>query len=154
MSQGSLNDSTQKLGSYVKKFALQPAYGHTHRQTHTKVDTENTLSGFQDFFLQPIMKDRSNRWYPVNPDLKRLFSVEMCTRKSLKAAISEQPMKCCFEHAILYCFYFGVPNKSSAMQKLEIARSIALQNYPNIRTSSRCKSGVIQYQGLYFPTRC
>ena len=31
---------------------------HTHTQTHTKVTTEGTLSGFQDFFLQPIIKDR------------------------------------------------------------------------------------------------
>ena len=34
--------------------------GHTDRQTHTKVTTEGTLSGFQDFFLQPIIKDRPN----------------------------------------------------------------------------------------------
>merc|ERR1711923_339838 len=33
---------------------------HTDRQTHTKVNTEGTLSGFQDFFLQPITKDRLN----------------------------------------------------------------------------------------------
>ena len=32
----------------------------TGRQTHTKVTTEGTLSGFQEFFLQPIMKDRPN----------------------------------------------------------------------------------------------
>ena len=29
-------------------------------QTDTKVNTEDTLSGFQEFFLQPIIKDRSN----------------------------------------------------------------------------------------------
>ena len=28
------------------------------------MNTEDTLSGFQDFFLQPIIKDRSN--YPYN----------------------------------------------------------------------------------------
>ena len=43
------------------------ADGHTDRQTHrqtdTKVNTEDTLSGFQDFFLQPIIKDRSNNDY-------------------------------------------------------------------------------------------
>ena len=33
---------------------------HTDRQTDTKVNTEDILSGFQEFFLQPIMKDRSN----------------------------------------------------------------------------------------------
>ena len=32
----------------------------TPRQTDTKVNTEDTLSGFQEFFLQPIIKDRSN----------------------------------------------------------------------------------------------
>ena len=32
----------------------------TEKQTHTKVTTEGTLSGFQDFFLQPIIKDRPN----------------------------------------------------------------------------------------------
>ena len=31
----------------------------TDRQSHTKVNTENTLSGFQEFSLQPIIKDRS-----------------------------------------------------------------------------------------------
>ena len=30
------------------------------RQTHTKVTTVGTLSGFQEFFLQPIIKDRPN----------------------------------------------------------------------------------------------
>ena len=32
----------------------------TDGQTDTKVNTEGTLSGFQDFFLQPIIKDRPN----------------------------------------------------------------------------------------------
>ena len=31
-----------------------------HRQTDTKVNTEYTLSGFQERFLQPIIKDRPN----------------------------------------------------------------------------------------------
>ena len=33
----------------------------TDTQTHTKVISEGTLSGFQDFFLQPIIKDRPNK---------------------------------------------------------------------------------------------
>ena len=33
----------------------------TARQTHTKVTTEGTLSGFQEFSLQPIIKDRPNK---------------------------------------------------------------------------------------------
>ena len=28
---------------------------------HTKVTTEGTLSGFQEFFLQPIIKDRPQK---------------------------------------------------------------------------------------------
>ena len=30
--------------------------------THTKVTTEGTLSGFQEFFLQPIIKDKPNTY--------------------------------------------------------------------------------------------
>ena len=30
-------------------------------EKQTKVKTEDTLSGFQDFFLQPIIKDRPNK---------------------------------------------------------------------------------------------
>ena len=30
------------------------------RHTDTKVNTEDTLSAFQEYFLQPIIKDRSN----------------------------------------------------------------------------------------------
>ena len=33
----------------------------TDTQTDTKVTTEGTLSDFQDFFLQPIIKDRPNK---------------------------------------------------------------------------------------------
>ena len=35
-------------------------YRQTDTQTDTKVNKEGTLSGFQEFFLQPIIKDRSN----------------------------------------------------------------------------------------------
>ena len=31
-----------------------------HTQTYTKVNIEYTLSGFQEFFLHPIIMDRSN----------------------------------------------------------------------------------------------
>ena len=40
-----------------------PCSPFTDGQTDTQTDrvtTEDTLSGFQDFFLQPIIKDRSN----------------------------------------------------------------------------------------------
>ena len=56
MSQGSLNPKIRFLGQKV--YAV--ARGHTYTQTDTKVTTMGTLSGFQEFFLQPIIKDRPN----------------------------------------------------------------------------------------------
>ena len=54
MSQGSLNPKIRFLGQKMCSVArLQ-----TDTQTHTKVTTVGTLSGFQEFFLQPIIKDR------------------------------------------------------------------------------------------------
>ena len=53
--------SIQKLGSQVKRCDLQPPDGQTDRQTDTKMTTEGTLSGFQEFFFQPIIKDRPNK---------------------------------------------------------------------------------------------
>ena len=65
MSQGSLNPKIRFLGQKVWPVACAQTHRHTHthrqtdRQTH-RVTTEGTLSGFQDFFLQPIIKDRPN----------------------------------------------------------------------------------------------
>ena len=56
MSQGSLDPKIRFIGQKVCSVACV----HTDRQTHKKVNTEDTLSGFQEFFLQPIIKDRSN----------------------------------------------------------------------------------------------
>ena len=56
MSQGSLNPKIRFLGQKVCSVARE----HTDRHTDTKVTTEGTLSGFQEFFLQPIIKDRPN----------------------------------------------------------------------------------------------
>ena len=56
MSQGSLDPKIRFIGQKVCSVARV----QTHRQTDTKVNTEDTLSGFQEFFLQPIIKDRSN----------------------------------------------------------------------------------------------
>ena len=56
MSQGSFHPKIRFLDQKVCFVArLQ-----TDRQTHTKVITEGSLSGFQEFFLQPIIKDRPN----------------------------------------------------------------------------------------------
>ena len=56
ISHGSLNPKVRFLGQKV----CAVARGHTDTQTHSKVTTVDTLSGFQDFSLQPIIKDRPN----------------------------------------------------------------------------------------------
>ena len=56
MSQGSLYPKIRFLAQ--KLWSVARVQRNT--QTHTKVNTEGTLSGFQDFFLQPIIKDRPN----------------------------------------------------------------------------------------------
>ena len=53
MSKGSLNPNIRFLGQKVCPVACL--------QTDTKVNTEEILPGFQEFFLQPIIKDRSNK---------------------------------------------------------------------------------------------
>ena len=60
MSQGSLNLKIRFLGQKVCPVARGQTDRQTDGQTHTKVTTEGTLSGFQEFFLQPIIKDRPN----------------------------------------------------------------------------------------------
>ena len=54
MSQGSLNPKIKFLGQKVCPVSRP----QTH--TNTKVNTEGTLSVFQEFSLQPIIKDRTN----------------------------------------------------------------------------------------------
>ena len=56
MSQGSLNQKIRFLGQRMCLVARV----QRNRHTDTKVTTEGTLSGFQEFFLQPIIKDRPN----------------------------------------------------------------------------------------------
>ena len=58
MSQGSLDPKIRFLGQNVCSYTQTDT--QTDRQTHTKVKTEGTLSGFQDFFLQPIIKKWAN----------------------------------------------------------------------------------------------
>ena len=60
ISQGSLNPKIRVLGQKVCPAARGRTDRHTDRQTHTKVTTVGTLSGVQEFFLQPIIKDRPN----------------------------------------------------------------------------------------------
>ena len=57
MSQGSLDPKIRFLGQKV----CSVARSQTDRQTDTKVNTEDTLSGFQEFFILPIIKDRSKK---------------------------------------------------------------------------------------------
>ena len=53
----SFNPKIRFLGQNVCSVARE----QTDTQTHTKVNTEDTLSGFHVFFLQHIIKDRSNK---------------------------------------------------------------------------------------------
>ena len=62
MSQGSLNPKIRFLGQKVCSYSLQ-----TDIHTDTKVDTEDTLKGFQEFSLQPI-KDQSKRFVGGNEE--------------------------------------------------------------------------------------
>ena len=55
MSEGSLNSKISFLGQKVCPVA--------RKQTDTKVTTVGTLSGFQEIFLQPIIKDRPKKTY-------------------------------------------------------------------------------------------
>ena len=56
MAQGSLNPKIRFLGQKMCPVAWLRTDGHTDRVT-----TVGSLSGFQDFILQPIIKDRPNK---------------------------------------------------------------------------------------------
>ena len=65
MSQGSLNPKIPRPKGVTCSLRTDT---QTHRHSHTQTDrqthrvtTEGTLSGFQDFFLQPTIKDRPNK---------------------------------------------------------------------------------------------
>ena len=60
MSQGSLDPKIRFIGQKVCSVARVQTDTHTDRQTDTKVTTVGTLSGFHEFFLQPIINDRPN----------------------------------------------------------------------------------------------
>ena len=74
------------------------AHGRTHRQTdrqtHTKVTTEGTLSGFQEFFLQPIIKNRPKKTSSTTPSCNTGRSVAL-SRKTicLKSHFGEQQLR-------------------------------------------------------------
>ena len=61
ISQGSLNPQIRFLGQKVWPVAR----AQTDGQTDGQVTTEGTLSGFQDFFLQPIIKDQPKIHIPI-----------------------------------------------------------------------------------------
>ena len=56
MSQGSLNQKIRFLGQKMCSVARERTDRYTH--IHMKVTTVGTLSEFQEFFLQSIIKDR------------------------------------------------------------------------------------------------
>ena len=59
MSKGSLNPEIKFLGQKVCPVDHAQTDRQTHRQT-LRVTAVGTLSGFQDFYIQPITKDRPN----------------------------------------------------------------------------------------------
>ena len=60
MFQGSSNPKIRFLAQKLWSVARV----QRHRHTDTKVTTVGTLSGFQEVFLQPIIKDRPNKEAP------------------------------------------------------------------------------------------
>ena len=76
----------------------------TDTQTYTKVTTEGTFSGFQEFFLQPISKDRpntkkkrkkkkaekKNRKKTSNQTNRRTNNKQTCTHTVIKAHTDRQ----------------------------------------------------------------
>ena len=76
MSQGSFNPKIRFQGQKV----CSVAWLQTDRQIHTKVITEGTLSGFQEFFLQPIIKDRPNK---MSTTKMRFFLIQQKHRFSV-----------------------------------------------------------------------
>ena len=59
ISQRSLNPKIRFPGQ--KMCSVARLQTDTQTDTHTKVTTEGTLLGFQEFFLQPIIKDRPKK---------------------------------------------------------------------------------------------
>ena len=62
MYQGSLDPKIRFVGQKVCSVARVQTHRHSDIQTDKNVNTEDTLSGFQEFFLQLIIKDRSNMY--------------------------------------------------------------------------------------------
>ena len=60
MSKGVLCSPRADTQTHTHTHTHTQTHTHTHTHTHMKVNTEDTLPGFQDFFLQPIIKDQSN----------------------------------------------------------------------------------------------
>ena len=49
------------LSSFMSQKVCSATRARTHTKTDTKVDTGDTLSGFQEFLIQLIIKDQSNK---------------------------------------------------------------------------------------------
>ena len=75
MSQGSLYPKIRFLGQKVCPVGCLRTDTHTDRVTPV-----GTLSGFQDFFLKPIIKDRPNKkwhYYLIQNGKRAVFSVQV-----------------------------------------------------------------------------
>ena len=56
-------------------------YRQAHRQTDTEVNTEYTLSEFQECFFQTIIKDRSNIYVCFSAELDGSGKMKLCGSK-------------------------------------------------------------------------
>ena len=70
MSQGSHNKNLVPMSQGVLCSPRTDTHRHIGTHTHTQVNTEDTLSGFQKCFLQPIIKDRSNITFLKNKKIQ------------------------------------------------------------------------------------
>ena len=103
MSQGSLNPKIRFLGQKV----CPVTRGHT-TQTDTKVTTVGTLSWFQEFFLQPAIKDRPNNMY-MSIQLFIFTQWIMSIAKKNKSIISENID---FERKWMFAYVLPQPNQN------------------------------------------
>ena len=134
MSQGSLDPKIRFLGQKLWSVARVQRNRQTHTQTDTKVNTEGTLSGFQEFFLQPIIKDRPNiECLLCYREMKELMEKSKCLmthfhkRNTMKLPswFLSQPVFLCSSSHLGYLvglyFFWNSPVVEHSWQKLLIA---------------------------------
>ena len=113
--------------------------GQTHTHTHTKVTTVGTLSGFQEFFLQPIIKDRPNKgicpqcyFLYVTLLIKnyQLFVVQLFIAININQSLACQKMLSVLYASSLWpmiCQPTVIPQRSQSLKTRENAHTLGLE---------------------------